>query len=60
MRSLGVGMLAVGALVLGSAFVPAVQNGMREFLLIGAGVSVGGLGAWLRQEASRPKRSAAA
>jgi hypothetical protein len=52
-------MLAVGALGLVSAFVPAVQNGMREFLLIGASVSVGGLGAWLRQEAARPKRGAA-
>lgn len=53
MRLLGVGVIGIGVAVLAAGFVPALQNGLREYLFVGAGTFALGVGAWLWQEGGR-------
>ncbi len=57
MRGLGFGLMGVGVLIVVAAFAPQLQNDTLRYALTALGPCVGGLGAWLKQEADGAARS---
>jgi hypothetical protein len=53
MRGIGIGLMALGALLVLAAFAPQVKGAGLQYGLTALGPCVGGLGAWLKQEAER-------
>ncbi|HEY8121337.1 MAG TPA: hypothetical protein VII78_08465 [Myxococcota bacterium] len=51
MRHLGIALMGLGGLLVVAAFVPHLHNDVLKYVLTGLGPCVGGLGAWLKQEA---------
>jgi hypothetical protein len=49
-RTLGVGIICLGAAAVVAAFLPGMQDGSREYVLTVGGPVLGGVGAWLCQK----------
>jgi hypothetical protein len=60
MRSAGFGLMGLGVLIVVAAFAPQIEEDALRYAMTALGPCVGGLGAWLKQEADRgesPQRS---
>jgi len=53
MRALGIALIPLGALIMLAAFAPQVKSAALQYGMTAIGPCIGGLGAWLKQEAER-------
>jgi hypothetical protein len=56
MRAAGFVLMGVGVLIVGAAFLPQVSDDTLRYALAAIGPCIGGLGAWLVQEAGTGKK----
>jgi hypothetical protein len=57
MRALGFALMGLGVLIVVAAFAPQLHSDSVRYALTALGPCVGGLGAWLKQEADGTARA---